>query len=149
MNDQQLYALLLGAFDAALVGPRSAGWFAGLLETLAEIDATTASWARSERHSTIAAHLGHTVFGLRAVRLQLEHNVHPNWDEEWKIRSVTETEWQVLVAETQQEYQRLRQLLAAHDLESPALAKAMLDQALHVAYHVGAIRQMLVQRTNG
>jgi hypothetical protein len=144
-SSYQLTELARHALRAAMVGPRSQGWFASLLETIAEIDAVAASYSPSPQHSTIAAHLHHTVFCLRLVRLRLSGEATPDWDEEWAIRTVDDAQWNALIADATSEYEHFMDTSTTPAPDSGEHAEAITDQALHVAYHVGAIRQMLVR----
>jgi hypothetical protein len=120
----------------------------GLLGTLETLDAAAASAVPAGCTHSIAGHAGHIAFVLDlfvcAARGESPY-ASANWDDSWRTTRVDERAWRDL-------RNRLREL---HRLTLEALAKGppAVDQAIitggvalpaHLAYHLGAVRQLAV-----
>jgi hypothetical protein len=115
---------------------------ADLLSTLAGLSAKQAS--REVLGTTIAAQVFHTLFYVRALARYAEgFTGKTDWNESWTTKSVTEPEWDALKAQLREDYERVTGRLRAvtHWGEDPLdLGMAV---AVHSAYHLGAIRQLV------
>jgi hypothetical protein len=148
MNEEFSRALH-GLLRELLTGPSNAAFVLnrgdrGLLSSLDELSAETAS-ARQEGRASVAAHADHLRYGLSLLNrwARGEDPWHDaNYSESWKRVTVTEEEWR-----------NLRDALCA---EAQAWARAIEDRRdwteasmteatasiVHLAYHLGAIRQL-------
>lgn len=116
----------------------------GLLGTIETLSAETASTAPKPENATIASHAAHILFLLQLFEAgeRGEHS-DPDWSASWKIRAVTEAEWQTLRINLRSAYESVQTLVRARtDWSEPPLASALMLLA-HCSYHVGEIRQLL------
>ena len=138
----------------AYEGPRDprGTWFvemapdSGLFGTLATVSADEASRPPAEGRSTIAGHAGHLRFSLEVARRFLGGDRGPfEWEQSWATRSVDEAAWAELRGGLRQEYDAfLLALDEAGELDW-LLLSGTLGGLAHVAYHLGAIRQMVME----
>ena len=118
-----------------------------LRETLAQITAERASRAVSARGTSIAAHVAHLTFYLDLLERGLHGEVleKVDWEETWRTTQVTTKAWTQMQADVEETYRRVVATLdtpATWDGED-AVGDALAILA-HTAYHLGAIRQMLL-----
>lgn len=121
---------------------------AGLLASLDRLAADEASTA-ANGGATIAAHAQHVRFGLSLMNRWAREGGNPfadaRWDEAWKTTAVDAGTWadirNGLRAET---HDWLAALKAPRDVSSVELA-GMIGSIAHLAYHLGAIRQINAQ----
>jgi hypothetical protein len=143
MNIEALNALLLENLDEALNAKIGEGWFDGLNPTLAQIDAITASKIPAPGRSSIAAHCEHLRYVLEIVNAwsKLE-KPQPDWSLAWLTSSVDADAWEALKTAIQTECEVLKSFIAACSEWNPKLLNLLLSNTSHMAYHVGAIRQI-------
>lgn len=129
--------------------PRSGGYIlnpndSGLFRGLDKLSASAAS-ARTASGSSIAAHVDHVRYGLSLMnRWSAGENPFGDaeWAAAWKKTAVSEDEWQNLRAQLRAEAARwLGVLQTPRDVNEMEL-KGMIASIAHLAYHIGAIRQM-------
>lgn len=118
-----------------------------MFETLATIDAATASRPVSARCATLAAQVEHTAFYMDVINDAMRgKNVEgQDWGYIWRTVSVvTPEEWATIQNHLRTSYERVRNTIAHpdewHSMEAFADALAILA---HTAYHLGEIRQAL------
>lgn len=117
----------------------------GLLRSLDRLSADQAS-ASAHDGATIAAHVDHVAYGLSLMNRWAEGEPDPwraaDWSRSWRRAGVTEAEWRALRAELHDQARRwLTVLRTPRDVEDAAL-NGMIASIAHLAYHVGAIRQI-------
>ena len=117
----------------------------GLIRSLATLSAADASEIPSGGHSSIAAHVDHLRYGLSLLNRWSRGEApfaDADWSTSWKRTKVTGSEWESLCQDLQSE---ARQWQAAvkrpRDFTQDEL-NGYLASAVHLAYHLGAIRQM-------
>lgn len=117
----------------------------GLLASLEQVSASDAS-----RHhaggASIAAHVDHLRYGLSLMNAWKAGVKNPwagaDWTASWKKTAVTEPEWRHLRAALREEAHRwLATLGATREVDEVELTY-MVANIAHLAYHLGAIRQM-------
>ncbi len=116
-----------------------------LFDTLAGIDAETASLRYSPYCSNLAAQVNHTRFYLDVlIRNMRDKDETPaDWDSSWEIGAVTPEEWTKLVNDLRTAYDETREMIAAlPDWDADAISGGMAIIG-HSAYHLGEIRQAL------
>jgi hypothetical protein len=117
---------------------------AGLLRSLDKVSAAAAS-AVTRTGSSIAAHVDHLRYGLSLMnRWAAGENPFgdADWSASWKKTTVSEAEWQKLRAQLREEAARwLNALRAPRDVQEIEL-NGMIGSIAHLAYHLGAIRQI-------
>jgi|SRR6476620_6316089 len=116
----------------------------GLLRSLDKLSATAAS-AITPTGSSIAAHVDHLRYGLSLMnRWSMGENPFDDadWSTSWRRTRVTAAQWRQLrdelAAETRRWVETLRQPRELQQSELNVVAGSIV----HLAYHVGAIRQI-------
>lgn len=131
--------------------PRDGGAFmlnsgdAGLLRSLERLTASDASRS-AEGGATIAAHAQHLRYGLSLMNRWARDGGNPfadaTWDAAWKVSAVEDAAWNEIRTGLRDEAQRwLDSLASPRDVSDVELA-GMIASIAHLAYHVGAIRQI-------
>ena len=144
---------VLGRLFAELVHgvPRGEGAFilnsgdAGLLRSLDKLTAADASRSANDG-AAIAAHAQHLRYGLSLMNRWAAEGGDPfadaTWDEAWKISTVDQAAWDDIRGGLRHETERWLQALAApRDVSGVELA-GVVGSVAHLAYHLGAIRQI-------
>ena len=95
--------------------------------------------------SSIAAHVAHVTYGLSLLN-RWSRGENPfagaDWGAAWKKTSVAESEWEASRIQLRDEAARwLTVLRTPRDVEDIELS-GMIGSIAHLAYHVGAIRQI-------
>ena len=122
----------------------------GLLRSLDKISAQQAS-ALTPTGSSIAAHVDHLRYGLSLMnRWRAGENpfADADWGASWKKTTVSDEDWRTRRAELQAEATRwLEALGTPRDVQTIEL-NGIVGSIAHLAYHLGAIRQ-INQATRG
>lgn len=117
---------------------------AGLLGSLDRLSATDASQA-SHGGASIAAHADHVRYGLTLMnRWSTGENpfADADWTRSWRIAVVSDDEWRSIRDGVRDEAHRwLDTVSVPRDVNDVEL-NGMLSSIAHVAYHLGAIRQL-------
>ncbi len=118
-----------------------------LFETLARLDAATASRAVGPDSGSIAAHVEHLAFYLQVSEAYWLGTPPEkvDWKAIWRTtRAVTPERWAAILAELHATHARVRARLA-DPAAWPAGTEAgqLFALTVHTAYHLGAIRQIL------
>jgi hypothetical protein len=116
----------------------------GLLRSLEKLPASDAS-AQTPTGSSIAAHVDHVRYGLSLMN-RWSGGENPfgsaDWSASWRKTSVTEPEWNNRVSELRAEAARwLAAVRQPRDVDDVEL-NGMIGSIAHLAYHLGAIRQI-------
>ena len=136
----------------AYEGAPSQSWFSdhgansGLFATLTSISATDASRTLVSGGSSIAGHIHHLRWSL-AMSNALMRGEQPSrdWAESWTVSSVDDAAWLELQQALRLEYETLQtQLEQGFDPSNPMMTTAGIAFVAHAAYHLGAIRQMVL-----
>lgn len=117
----------------------------GLVRSLGALSAREAS-ASTNGGATIAAHTQHVRYGLSLMNRWAREGGNPfadaKWDEAWKVAAVDDAGW----AEIRQGLgAEIGEWLSVLDSKTPATdldAAGMISSIAHLAYHLGAIRQI-------
>jgi hypothetical protein len=116
----------------------------GLLAALDDLSPAEAS-AIGPSGSSIAAHADHLRYGLSLMnRWSAGENPFAEavWGDSWRRTSVSADEWGERRRQLRQEAERWSAALSRpRDVDSMELA-AMIGSIVHLAYHLGAIRQI-------
>jgi hypothetical protein len=96
--------------------------------------------------ATIAAHAQHLRFGLSLMNRWAREGGNPfadaRWDEAWKMSAVDEAEWQEIRTGLGEEAHRWQKALNTPRDASEVELSGMVGSIAHLAYHLGAIRQI-------
>jgi hypothetical protein len=117
----------------------------GLLRSLDTLTAADASRA-ANGGATIAAHAQHLRYGLSLMNRWASSGGNPfadaTWDEAWKISQVDEPRWQEIRDGLRLEAARWSTALSTPREVAPVELTGMIASVAHLAYHLGAIRQI-------
>jgi hypothetical protein len=116
----------------------------GLLRSLDRLSAADAS-ATVSGGASIAAHVDHLRYGLSLMnRWSAGENPFDSadWSASWRKTSVSDSEWQVLKTELGQEAHRWLETLRKPVEVSAIELNGIFGSIAHLAYHLGAIRQI-------
>lgn len=148
----ELRKSLTRLFSELVDGPRSpAGAFilnsgdVGLLRSLEKISAADASRSVNGG-ATIAAHAQHVRYGLELMNQWAREGGNPfanaKWDEAWKVSTVDAVAWEEIRAGLGAEARRWLEALETPRELAPIELRGMIASIAHLAYHLGAIRQI-------
>ncbi len=118
----------------------------GLLRSLDRLSADAASFVPSPGGTSIAAHVDHVRYGLELMNRWGGGEADPwsgaDWTRSWRRTNVTDEEWsdlrQQLGIQAQRWHEALRRPRELSDVET----KGVVASVAHLAYHLGAIRQI-------
>ena len=117
----------------------------GLLASLEQISAAAAS-ATHGGGASIAAHVDHLRYGLSLLNRWAGGNPPPwpdmDWTASWRRNVVSEADWQTLREDLRREADRWAEALVAPLERKEVEAGWMAGSVSHIAYHLGAIRQI-------
>jgi hypothetical protein len=124
---------------------------AGLLKSLDRLSAADASRS-ANAGATIAAHAQHVRYGLSLMNRWAADGGDPfadaAWEIPWKTSTVNDAEWLEIRNGLRDEARRwLAALGSPREVKDAELA-GMISSIAHLAYHLGAVRQ-IVKETRG
>ena len=115
---------------------------AGLFDSVADVSAEQASQEVIPGGTTIAAQVKHSLYYLEVLERYMQGETpKANWAESWHLQEVDESAWHALQENLKTTYERISASLQTQD-EWDTLEDGFAI-AIHTAYHLGAIRQML------
>jgi hypothetical protein len=117
----------------------------GLLRSLDKLSAADASHSVHEG-ATIAAHAQHVRYGLELMNRWAREGGNPfanaKWDEAWKTSTVDAEQWSEIRRGLGDETQRWLEALRAPREVGAMELSGLIASIAHLAYHLGAIRQI-------
>jgi len=117
----------------------------GLLRSLDLLSASAASRSVDDG-ATIAAHAQHVRYGLALMNRWAKEGGNPfadaKWEEAWTIAAVNDTDWQQIRAGLREEASAWMQTLSSPREVNGVELSGMIASVAHLAYHLGAIRQI-------
>lgn len=118
---------------------------AGLLASLDRLSAAEAS--RSVHGgATIAAHAQHLRYGLSLMNRWAREGGNPfadaTWDEAWKVGVVNDSQWAEIRGGLGDQAHRWLEVLGTPRSVIRAELTGMIGSIVHLAYHLGAMRQI-------
>ena len=152
MNTNDITASLTTLFSELVDGANNPGGAfvlnSGDVGLLRSLDKLSAAQASDSVHAgaTIAAHARHVQYGLSLMNRWARDGGNPfadaKWDEAWKTSQVNGSEWQeIRDALRADAHEWLGALGAAREVSEVELS-GMIVSIAHLAYHLGAIRQI-------
>lgn len=151
MNTNDLTPSLSTLFTELVDGSAPTGGYmlnrndVGLLRSVDKISATDASTV-VDGGSSIAAHVDHVAFGIALMNRWAEGEENPwkdaDWAGSWKRTKVTEEGWEKLRRRLADESHRWLGAMKQPREMSEVELTGMIGSIAHLAYHLGAIRQM-------
>lgn len=117
----------------------------GLVRSLESLSASEASMS-ANGGATIAAHAQHVRFGLSLMNRWARDGGDPfsdaKWDEAWKTSRVDEAEWTEIRNGLSAEIDAWLGALDSKEPTNELELTGMISSVAHLAYHLGAIRQI-------
>jgi hypothetical protein len=117
----------------------------GLLRSLDKLSAADASRSANDG-ATIAAHAQHVRYGLSLMNRWATEGGDPfadaTWDEAWKTSNVDVPAWTEIRGGLREEAHRWLTVLSSPRNVSDVELTGMFASVAHLAYHLGAIRQI-------
>jgi hypothetical protein len=139
LNDS-LFEMLLEAFEAT----DPPGWFDGLLTTLETIDAETASKSLAAGRSSIVGHCAHLHYSLELTNAWLRNETASvDFSSAWALQVVDEAAWKDLKKQITHQYEQVLEFTRSRENWNEETLIMNMKSALHVTYHLGAIRQIM------
>jgi|SRR5581483_1574961 len=149
MNTQQISSTLKTLFSELVdgsSGPESYMLNRGDPGLFRSLDKLSAQAASSDRGgASIAAHADHLRYGLSLMNRWSageEPFATADWSQSWRIRNVSESEWKQIRADLEAEARRWADGLDNARDVSQAEMNGVVSVIAHLAYHLGAIRQI-------
>lgn len=151
MQTTDFSAVLADLFSELVNGPPHGNAFmlnsgdVGLLKSLGKLTAGDASQSVNGG-ATIAAHARHVQYGLSLMNRWAREGGNPfadaTWDVAWRTSRVDDKEWRSIVDGLKQEASDWQRMLGLPRDVSPIELSGMIGSIGHLAYHLGAIRQI-------
>jgi hypothetical protein len=118
----------------------------GLQRSLDRLSAEAASKRSAVGTASIAAHVDHVCYGLELMNRWSEGEADPwsaaDWSSSWQRGTVTESEWDALRERLRESTRRWRTALETPREMSTVELNGVIASVAHLAYHLGAIRQI-------
>ena len=140
--------LLKECFEGMRAGANST-WFVqgkeGLFDALSLVNAEQASRPLGQGLPTIAGHAFHVRYALNWANVcHGEERPLGNWEASWNVQTVNDEEWKALVEDIHARYWRY---LAFYEVNEDWTFDEAIVSTLaflpHMAYHLGALRQLV------
>ena len=151
MNTLDTSPVLTQLFSELVEGTKPTGGFmlnggdVGLLRSLDKLSAEDASRSVNTG-ATIAAHAQHVRYGLSLMNRWASEGGDPFadaiWDAAWRLSSVDDSAWQEIRQGLREEADRWLKVLGSPREVSEVELTGMFASIAHLAYHLGAIRQI-------
>jgi hypothetical protein len=117
----------------------------GLFQTLDNVSSEAASARARADGSTIAAHTEHIRFYVMVhYNLMLGSRETVDWEESWRIKTVSSAEWDDLRQALRQAYGTVGEYLRSLERWGEDDMGLTMSIIAHTAYHLGAIRQLML-----
>jgi hypothetical protein len=117
----------------------------GLLRSLDTLSAADASRS-ANGGATVAAHAQHLRYGLSLMNEWAAEGGDPfanaKWDEAWKTSTVNDAQWTEVREGLRDQTHRWLQALGTARAVNETELTGMVSSIAHLAYHLGAIRQI-------
>jgi hypothetical protein len=117
----------------------------GLLRSLDKLSAAEASRSANDG-ATIAAHAQHVRYGLSLMNRWAREGGNPfadaTWDAAWKIADVNAADWDEIRGGLRDQAHAWLEALSEPREAAPVELAGMIGSIAHLAYHLGAIRQI-------
>jgi hypothetical protein len=145
MESQFWKDALLAAMNEAFDALEGEAWYEGLLPTLEHLDAVTASRTNAVVRSSIAAHCEHLRYVLEVMNAWAQgERPEMDWAQSWQHLTVSPEAWNDLQSAIRDERNKLEAALRGRTEWTQRFAQLAINNVAHIAYHVGAIRQLLL-----
>jgi hypothetical protein len=140
---------LLAVLKETIEGPGEGGSFfldpnTGLLQTLETLDLERAFASPAPGRPSIAAHVKHTSFHLHVVcAWPRGDRSRRDWPSSFVLENHDAKMWSALLEELKFEYADFQSVIREFAAENDEALGGAVGGIVHVAYHLGAIRQLI------
>lgn len=145
---QAAVVLLRECFEGIPQGAQGT-WFVqgkeGIFDAVDGLSAARASASPGPGLSSVASHVNHMVYILQGANA-LNGGREPlgSWEDTWTRQEYSDADWHGLVSSLREEYDKLMPFFASYsDWTAEDSAVGALALLPHLAYHLGAVRQLL------
>jgi len=118
----------------------------GLLRSLDRLSAAAASSVPPSGGASIAAHVDHVRYGLELMNRWGDGEADPwstaDWSASWRRTTVSDEQWATLREQLRGETRRWHKALQVPRTMSALEQNGVISSIAHLAYHLGAIRQI-------
>lgn len=118
----------------------------GLLRSLDTLSAEAASTVPPSGGASVAAHVDHLRYSYnlmnRFVRGEMDAFTGADWSESWRRIRVSESEWAARKDELRREVKAWQEVLRTPAPLDPFMVTGAIASVVHLAYHLGAMRQI-------
>ena len=118
----------------------------GLLRSLDKLSASAASALPASGGASIAAHVDHVRYGLSLMNRWARGEANPwasaDWAASWQRLQVDDADWARRRQELTTEVREWKKTLASPREYTPFELNGVIASVAHLAYHLGAIRQI-------
>jgi hypothetical protein len=118
----------------------------GLIRSLDGLSAEAASQRSAAGGASIAAHVDHICYGLELMNRWSDGEANPwrtaDWSASWRRGTVNKGEWDALRERLRQSTRHWRAALEMPREMSSMELNGVIGSVAHLAYHLGAIRQI-------
>lgn len=118
----------------------------GMLRSLDALSAAAASSTPPSGGASIAAHVDHVRYGLELMNRWNDGEADPwsdaDWTASWRRTTVSREQWAALREQLRSEARRWQTALRTPRDLSPVELNGVVASIAHLAYHLGAIRQV-------
>ena len=143
-------AIVSTLLNEILAGPAETGYFlnpgdAGLLRSLDRLSAAQASARAPGGGASVAAHADHLRYGLELLNRELGGERafdNADYSTSWRRLTVSDREWTERREQLRAEADRLRENVQQRASLAGADLLNVAAMVVHLAYHLGAIRQI-------
>ena len=147
------YSLRTLLSETMLNAPKHGGFILnagepGFVETMKGLSAEVASKSPGPNRKATVAHANHVLFGWELIVRSLAGEdafAGADWNAAWKLVQVNDAEWAALVARLEQTAQQIRDTAPQHQFKEEIMLTGHFATAAHTAYHLGAIRQIMLE----
>ncbi len=118
-----------------------------LINTISTLSAEQVSRSIVQGGTCIAGHLEHVRFYLRVMNDYMDGKVlgKLDWSQSWLCKGVNEEQWHTLKENLSADYQALLAKFKSYqDLSDEKHLGGIIAVTVHTAFHLGAIRQMML-----
>ena len=120
----------------------------GLVDTLKSLSAKTVSTPPRPGRKPIVSHANHVLFGLglmnRAVHGDEQAFKGADWDAAWRLVTVDDAQWSGFLQRLETTAQEVLDAAPGNQHWNEVMLTGVFASAAHTAYHLGAIRQILL-----
>ena len=128
--------------DAYILNPGDPG----VLRSLDGLSAAAASAVPPGGDSSIAAHVDHLLYGFQLLNRWMSGETNPfasaDYGASWKRGTVSDGEWEARRAALTTEVRRWSEAIKSATPRRAVERQGIVSSVVHLAYHIGAIRQI-------